>query len=606
MTGPKPPSRIDDVEARLASDSSRQTASLPPADADAADAAVVSERKAGHEHDAYPTGLALMAILGAVAVSFFLVFLDMAVMSTVAPAVTTGFDALTDVGWYASAYQLTSAACTPMTGKIYSYFHIRWSFLVFFLIFEVGSALSGAATSSNMFIVGRAIAGIGAAGLFTGMMTIVANVLPMHKRPAILGAIMGLGQLGIAGGPLIGGAFTSNMHATWRWCFYLNLCLFPLVTVAFLLNTIPEAEEKPPWRSVLSTAVKSLDLVGFVLISGGVLLFLLGLQYGGNQFAWGSSVVIGLIVGGAATFALFLAWEYRQGDSAMVPWAMLRSGIIRAASMTNFFNYGVMLVADFYLAIYFQSVLNDTPLESGVHMLPTTLGMLVSMVVAGGLTQSTGYYLPMAIIGPCISAVGYGLLSTLSPTTPTARWIGYQILYGVGSVFGSSSPYTAVQNLVPLHQVPQAMAIVLTVQTLGSSVWLIIANVIFNSSLRSLLQEKASVIGLAPDFVIFSAGARGVHSLGLSGAALQALLESYATSVDRVMYLGVGLAAGALLFCWGLGWHNILEIKEKEALRDKREAGAVGKQARRRMGMDGGAWHSVDRLLQIAPDTQRR
>ncbi|KAK0706241.1 major facilitator superfamily domain-containing protein [Lasiosphaeria miniovina] len=575
MTGPKTPSRLGDVEARLESDSSRQTASLPPADADAADAAVVSERKAGHEHDAYPTGLALMAILGAVAVSFFLVFLDMAVMSTVAPAVTTGFDALTDVGWYASAYQLASAACTPMTGKIYSYFHIRWSFLVFFLIFEVGSALSGAAASSNMFIVGRAVAGIGAAGLFTGMMTIVANVLPMHKRPAILGAIMGLGQLGIAGGPLIGGAFTSNVHATWRWCFYLNLCLFPLVTVAFLLNTIPEAEEKPPWRSVLSTAVKSLDLVGFVLISGGVLMFLLGLQYGGNQFAWDSSVVIGLI--------------YRQGDSAMVPWAMLRSGIIRAASMTNFFNYGVMLVADFYLAIYFQSVLNDTPLESGVHMLPTTLGMLVSMVVAGGLTQSTGYYLPMAIVGPCISAVGYGLLSTLSPTTPTARWIGYQILYGVGSVFGNSSPYMAVQNLVPLHQVPQAMAIVLTVQTLGSSVWLIIANVIFNNSLRSLLQEKASAIGLAPDFVIFSAGARGVHSLGLSGAALQALLESYATSVDRVMYLGVGLAAGALLCCWGLGWHNILEIKEKEALRDKREAGAVGEG----QGEDEGAGEKV-------------
>ncbi|KAI1866607.1 uncharacterized protein JN550_007460 [Neoarthrinium moseri] len=563
------PVPIDGVESGLESQYSQPTAFLP-----LADAAAVSERKAGHEHDAYPTDRALIAILGAVAVSFFLVFLDMAIMSTVAPAITTQFDALTDVGWYASAYQLTSAACTPMTGKIYSYFNIRWSFLVFFLILEVGSALSGAATSSNMFIVGRAIAGIGSAGLFTGMMTIVANVLPLHKRPAILGAIMGLGQLGIAGGPLIGGGFTSNIHATWRWCFYLNLCLFPVVTVAFLLNTIPEAEVKPHWRTVLGTAVKSLDLVGFMLISGGVLMFLLGLQYGGNKFAWDSSVVIGLIAGGAVTFLLFLAWEYHEGDSAMVPWAMLRSRIICSASITNFFNYGVMLVADYYLAIYFQSVLNDTPLESGIHMLPTTLGMLLSMVTAGGLTQSTGYYLPMAIIGPCISAVGYGLLSTLSPTTPTARWIGYQILYGVGSVFGNSSAYMAVQNLVPLHQVPQAMAIVLTVQTFGSSVWLIIANVIFNNSLHDLLQGNASVIGLAPEYIM-GAGARGVHGLGLSGPALQALLESYATSVDRVMYLGVGMAAGALVFCWGLGWHNILEIKKKEALRDKREAEVV-------------------------------
>jgi hypothetical protein len=138
----------------------------------------------------------------------------------------------------------------------------------------------------------------------------------------------------------------------------------------------------------------------------------------------------------------------------------------------------------------------------------------------------------------------------------------------------TKQPYMAVQNLVPLRQVPQAMAIVLTVQTFGSSVWLIVANVIFNNSLHDLLLENASVIGLAPDFVI-GAGARGVHSLGLSGAALQALLDSYAKSIDRVMYLGVGLAAGALVFCWGLGWHNILDIKKKEALVAERKAGSV-------------------------------
>jgi hypothetical protein len=142
----------------------------------------------------------------------------------------------------------------------------------------------------------------------------------------------------------------------------------------------------------------------------------------------------------------------------------------------------------------------------------------------------------------------------------------------------AKQPYMAVQNLVPLRQVPQAMAIVLTVQTFGSSVWLIVANVIFNNSLHQLLLENASVIGLAPDSVI-SAGARGVHSLGLSGAALQALLDSYAKSIDRVKYLGVGLAAGALVFCWGLGLHNILEIKKnKKAIVTERKAGSIDKE----------------------------
>jgi hypothetical protein len=92
---------------------------------------------------------------------------------------------------------------------------------------------------------------------------------------------------------------------------------------------------------------------------------------------------------------------------------------------------------------------------------------------------------------------------------------------------------------------PWAMVIVLTVQTFGNSVWLIVANAIFNNSLHRLLFEPSPMIGLAPNFVI-SAGVRGVHSLGLSRAAL---LDSYAKSIDRVMYLGVGLVAGALVFC---------------------------------------------------------
>ena len=117
MTGPERPSRTNDVEAGLESNSPRQTPSLTVA---ADPAVVVSERKAGHEHDAYPEGIALISILAAVAVSFFLVFLDIAIMSTVTPAVTAQFMALTGVGWYASAYQLTSAACTPPTGKIYT------------------------------------------------------------------------------------------------------------------------------------------------------------------------------------------------------------------------------------------------------------------------------------------------------------------------------------------------------------------------------------------------------------------------------------------------------------------------------------------------------
>jgi len=120
-----------------------------------------------------------------------------------------------------------------------------------------------------------------------------------------------------------------------------------------------------------------------MLISPAAVMLLLGLQYGGNQYAWNSSVVIGLLVGAGVTFALFLVWEHRQGDEAMVPFAMLRHRVIWSAAGNLFFLLGSILVADFYLAIYFQAVHNDSPLMSGVHMLPTTIGMVIFTMTSG-------------------------------------------------------------------------------------------------------------------------------------------------------------------------------------------------------------------------------
>jgi hypothetical protein len=130
-----------------------------------------------------------------------------------------------------------------------------------------------------------------------------------------------------------------------------------------------------------------LDLVGFALICPAAIMFFLGLQFGGNQHPWDSSVVIGLLVGAAATFAVFLFWESRQGDNAMVPFAMLKTRVIWSAAMTLFFSLSGILMADYYLAIFFQAVRDDSALMSGVHMLPTTLGLVLFTVVSGSMSK---------------------------------------------------------------------------------------------------------------------------------------------------------------------------------------------------------------------------
>ncbi|KAH8693876.1 major facilitator superfamily domain-containing protein [Talaromyces proteolyticus] len=455
----------------------------------------------------FATGFKLVSIVTGVTISYYLLFLNLAIISTATLSITSEFDSLTDM-----AFQ-------PLSGKIYRYFPLSWSFIAFFFVFELGSAICGAARSSNMFIVGRAIAGLGSSGLFTGTITITSNTLPLQRRPLVMGINMGIGQLGLACGPILG-----------------------------------EATVKPHWRDVLSTAIKSLDLTGFALISPAATMFLLALEYGGNQYAWNSSVVV-------------------------------------------FVSMGSPLVADFYLAIFFQAIQNDSALMSDVHMLPMTLGMVLFTMFTGAITQVTGYYLPWVLAGSCISAIGYGLLSTLNSTTSTARWVGYQILYSAGSGIGNSGvscfalsyscpalsrpnlprhpwAYITIQNLVHLKQIPTAIAIVIFTQNLGGATWIVVANSIFNNSLRKQLSRRASRFGLDPD-VIVDTGASSLRNLSLSASQLAAVLESYGTSIDHAMYLGIAVAGGMLLSAWGLGFENVLEIKRlKELTNDnnKREA----------------------------------
>jgi hypothetical protein len=154
------------------------------------------------------------------------------------------------------------------------------------------------------------------------------------------------------------------------------------------LFKIPEPTDKLPARQVLGTAIKSLDLPGFMLISPAAVMFLLALQYGGTVHPWNSSVVIGLLVGAAVTFIIFLIWEYRQGDGAMVPFAMIKKRIVWSAAGNLFFLLGAILVAEYYLAIFFQTVLHNSPIMSGVHMLPATLCLVFFTMLSGMMSSS--------------------------------------------------------------------------------------------------------------------------------------------------------------------------------------------------------------------------
>jgi hypothetical protein len=132
------------------------------------------------------------------------------------PAITTEFHSLTDIGWYVGAYTLAAATLQPISGKLYTYFPTKAVFLSFVFLFELGSLLCGVAQSSPMLIIGRAVAGIGVSGIFNGAITVITSAVGKEKVPLYFGVLLGISQMGIVAGPLVGGALTE--HASWRWC----------------------------------------------------------------------------------------------------------------------------------------------------------------------------------------------------------------------------------------------------------------------------------------------------------------------------------------------------------------------------------------------------
>jgi predicted MFS family arabinose efflux permease len=282
-------------------------------------------------------------------------------------------------------------------------------------------------------IVGRAIAGLGAAGLNTGSFTLVAFCAPPKKRPIFTGLI-GL-SYGIASvvGPLLGGVFTDSI--TWRWCFYINLpvgAVSALFIVFFFQS--PAASKKTDhhtWRSKLL----QMDPIGTGLVLACVTCYILAMQY--------SSVVTGLIVGFVLILATLVGWELHMGEKAMSPPRLVKRHAVPSA--VGFFFFGSYIVIIYYLPTYFQSIDGVSAIGSGVHNLPFILAVSIFTVLSGVLISVTGYPAPFVVGGAAIATVGCGLIYTLDIGTGAGKWIGYQILAGFGNGLGVQVPMIMAQ-----------------------------------------------------------------------------------------------------------------------------------------------------------------
>ncbi|KAF4831510.1 Efflux pump aflT [Colletotrichum tropicale] len=526
----------------------------PAHDLNATDAKAPSTHQSSEDEVDYPHGLKLILIIIALCLAVFLVALDQTIIAPALGAITSEYGSVKDIGWYGSAYLLTTTALQPMYGTVYKLFSVKYIYIAAIAVFEIGSLVCALAPNSTAFIIGRAVAGIGTAGLFSGSIVILSYTMPLEKRPLAFGLIGGMWGIASVAGPLLGGVFTEK--ATWRWCFYINLPIggIAMVFVFFLLHL---SRKNNPEGKTLVQRLMQLDLIGTAIFIPAIVCLLLALQWGGAEYPWNSAKIIGLFVGFGLMIIIFIGIQLWQGDKGTLPPYLFKNRNVVCAMLFACFFGAAFFPLIYYLSLYFQAIQGVSAVQAGIKILPLLLATVVASMASGALISVIGYYNAIILPSLVLFTVGSGLITTFDLDTPMREWFGYQVLAGLGIGAGFQIGVLVVQTVLPLEEVPVATAVVQFFQSFGGAIMIAVAQSLFQTGLVNGVTTR--VPDLDPSIFI-NAGADQVRSiLTQMGRAdvIDAVLESYMVGLRHTYYVTVACAAAAFVACLGLQWKSV-------------------------------------------------
>ncbi|USP74915.1 hypothetical protein yc1106_02189 [Curvularia clavata] len=508
------------------------------------------ETPTGHDETGYPPFKIVLPAMIAIWLAFFVVALDRTIIGTAVPTISQQFQSFGDIAWYESGYLLPFCVLQLSFGRIYRYYSAKWTMVLNIAIFEVGSIICAAAPSSKALIVGRVISGIGGAGVSPGAFLLITFLVPMQSRPKYIGSLGSVFGITSILGPILGGYLTS---ITWRWCFWINL---PVGGVSIVLLILLTPKCPPPAQRAITLRGKffELDPLGFLLIATSLVCLLLAIQFGRNEYAWGSGVVIALFVIAGTFGIVFVGFQVWRGEKGTIPPQIISQRSIFAGTIASLGIGSVLVLFAFYLPIWFQVVQGKSPQDSGLSLIPLLLSVVVAVIASGVVTSKIGYYLPPLLVGATIAIVGSGLISTWSVDVGSGKWIGFQVLAGIGLGLVLQGPNIAAQTVLPKQDVSIGFAVINLANFLGSTLFVTVGQALLQSKLAKLLEP------ILPDADLRDIGSSGAISIREDAPAgqLGAVLVAYNDSIRSIWYLALGLSCLTLLASLGMEWRSVI------------------------------------------------
>ncbi|KAL4924801.1 MDR family MFS transporter [Aspergillus undulatus] len=371
----------------------------------------------------------------------FITALDQTITATSIPSISASLRSAAGYTWIGSAYLLATAASGPIWVRISDIFGRKPALLASVLDLAVGSVVAATAHSMRVLIAARALQGAGAGGVNQLVYVTISDLFSIRDRALWFGGLGGIWAVAGSAGPVLGGALTERL--SWRWCFWINLpaCGVPLILLLACLNV-----HNP--RTKLKEGVLAIDWLGTVTVVGLTVLLLLGMEFGGVTFPWDSPTVICMIIFGGVMVGLFVVVEKRFARFPLVLMGLFSNGFFIAPFILSFAHGMVALGVEYYLPLYFQSVKQASPLQSGLYILPVMVTEALTDILAGIFLHRVGRYRELTWVGVSLMALGTGLLVSIRVESPIGMTIGFAIIGGIGTALLFQTPVIAVQNAI--------------------------------------------------------------------------------------------------------------------------------------------------------------
>ncbi|KAL1646656.1 hypothetical protein SLS61_007730 [Didymella pomorum] len=339
-------------------------------------------------------------------------------------------------------------------------------------------AILTALFTMEALIIGRAFQGAAGGGLILLVHVCISDMFSLRQRSLLMGLTEGIWALAGGIGPILGGVFSSLVN--WRWCFWINLPISGLAGLLILIFLDVKHE-----HTSFIDGMKAIDWLGIFTFLACTLMLLLGLDFGGVLFPWDSAKVIALLVVGGAMIFAFIYSEAKFAKYPLIPMSLFKRKTNIATFLVVFFHGFVFIAAEFYMPLFLQSVLEASPLRSGVLFLPLIVTGAIFGVVCGVIIHRTGRFREIMWVGSAFMCLGFGLFVSFDANTTTARAVGFQMVAGFGQGILFEAPLIAIQSQVKQKDVATATATMAFVRNIAVSISVIICGTIFQNSMSA-------------------------------------------------------------------------------------------------------------------------